>query len=120
MQELIKRLRELQEAKSELNAQLKDIDGEIEVTQDRILAAMAQNGLSAIEAEGYKFTPTVTILPSSEDWDATFNYIKENDAFYLLYKRLSSSAVKEMLDEGMNIPGLKIHEKVTLSQRKAN
>jgi hypothetical protein len=120
MQELVKKLRELQDEKSRLNAQLKTVDENIASVQGEILDAMAENGLSAIVVDGMRFAPSVTLLPSSEDWNATFDYIKENDAFYLLYKRLSSTAVQELMDEGITIPGVKVHEKVTLSQRKAS
>src|SRR5574343_131310 len=56
-------------------------------------------------------------VPSVEDWDKVFEYIRENDAFELLERRIKSGAWRalQMTDP---VPGTVPHTKRTLSLTK--
>lgn len=56
-------------------------------------------------------------VPSVEDWDKVFEYIRENDAFELLERRIKSGAWRalQMTDP---VPGTAPHTKRTLSLTK--
>lgn len=41
-----------------------------------------------------------------EDWSEFYAYVKKNDAFDLLQRRLSNPAVMERLDDGEKVPGV--------------
>ena len=45
-------------------------------------------------------------VPSVKDWTAFFAYVKENDAWDLLAKRVNDTAVAERWDNGETIPGI--------------
>jgi len=115
---LFTKLQELEERKRALYNEEKQIKAEIAEVENRILDDMAESGVSMMEFNGQRYSPTVKVQPSSDDWDATFSWIKENNAFYLVQKRLSAPAVKELLDDGEQIPGLKIYEETKLTRRK--
>ena len=57
-------------------------------------------------------------MPTPKDWPAIWEYIKENNAFDLLQKRLSSKAVQERWDQEIVIPGIETFTKVSLSLTK--
>jgi hypothetical protein len=42
----------------------------------------------------------------SGGWDEFYAYVKKNNAFYLLQKRLSEPAIKEILEAGKKVPGV--------------
>ena len=64
---------------------------------------------------------TVKMTPGTEpvcnDWPAFYSYIKEHDAWEMLHKRVTITAVKELLDVGETIPGITLVDtfKLTVS-----
>lgn len=59
-------------------------------------------------------------IPRAADWDAIYKFIKRNNAFELLQRRLSDTAVKERWDDGKQIPGVESFNvvKVSLTKKK--
>jgi hypothetical protein len=47
--------------------------------------------------------------PKATDWPTVWEYVRENNAFHLLHKRLTTLAVKELWDAGLDVPGV-VHE----------
>jgi len=84
----------------------------------RLLATMDAIGTTTLKNEWGNFRKSVNTLPVAKDWEAIYEYVKENDAFYLLFKRLSSTAYKEMLEAGEVLPGAESYEKETISITK--
>ncbi len=56
-------------------------------------------------------------VPTVKDWDAVYDYIKSQDAFYLLQKRMSAAAFRELLAMGQTIPGVEIYKDRKLNLR---
>jgi hypothetical protein len=59
-----------------------------------------------------------SIEPISTDWRLTWDFIKEHDAFELLHKRLTVTAVKERWEHGEEVPGVGRVPKYNLSVSK--
>ena len=59
-----------------------------------------------------------SIEPIAEDWPKTWAFIKEHDAFELLHKRLTVTAVKERWEHGEEIPGVGRVPKYSLTVSK--
>ena len=58
-------------------------------------------------------------MPTPKDWPAIWEYIKENNAFDLLQKRLSSKAVNDWMAETGEIPpGVTLVQQKKLNIRK--
>lgn len=57
-------------------------------------------------------------VPSPKDWTKIFAYIKRNNAFELLQRRLSSTAVQERWDAKKSIPGIEKFKVTTVSLTK--
>ncbi len=58
-------------------------------------------------------------VPIVEDWDDFNDYMLDEDRVDLLQKRLSVKAIKELLDDGVKVPGINtmIVKKVSLTKR---
>ena len=52
------------------------------------------------------------------DWPKFIAYIKRTNSFDMLQKRLSSTAVKERLDDKKKVPGIKPYTRHTITLRK--
>ena len=74
----------------------------LKAEQDRLAGLM----MEFLDAHKIKSAPSthgvfykeLEIKPAATDWTAFYNWIKENDAFEFLHKRISSEAVKNFMD----------------------
>lgn len=56
--------------------------------------------------------------PTAKDWPAIYDFIRENDAFDMLQRRLSATAVKDRWESGIIIPGIEKFDTWDLSLTK--
>jgi hypothetical protein len=73
-------------------------------------------------ARGGRATATISenVVPTATDWDALEQYIYENDALYLMQRRLSASAWRELIESGEVVPGTEPYTQRSISLRKRN
>lgn len=57
-------------------------------------------------------------VPTVKDWDQLYKYIKKEDAFDLLQRRVSSTAYRERMDAKEVVPGVEPFITTKLSLRK--
>jgi hypothetical protein len=52
----------------------------------------------------------------TNDWDSLYKFIKENDAFHLLHKRVNQSGMKEFLEENPDLhpAGLNVDQEYSI------
>ena len=101
----IDKLYELRAIRLDLSREVDEMKAkEVAMKQD-IMDELDAVGLA--KATGQKATAgrTCKIQPTVLDWDQVFDYIKNNDAFDLVQRRISNLAWKERLDSGILIPG---------------
>jgi predicted nuclease with TOPRIM domain len=115
---IIDRLYELRTEKSELNSKVQVI--ETEITELKTLLMSRLDDEETIKACGKNASVTITsqTVPNVTDWDLVHQYVVENDACYLLEKRLSAAPYRELLMAGTPIPGTEPFEKRDISLRK--
>lgn len=115
---IIDRLFELRTEKSDLNDKIKVIEEEI--TELKTLLITRLDDEETLKACGKLASVTITsqVVPNVTDWDQVHRYIVENDACYLLEKRLSAAPYRELLASGNPIPGTEPFEKRDISLRK--
>jgi len=58
--------------------------------------------------------------PTAKDWPAIYAFIRENDAFDMLQRRLSSTAVKDRWESGIIVPGVEKFDTWDLSVTKSS
>ena len=108
----------LRERKRVLEAQVKAINAEIAECNDWLLRSFEEVGTSTARGSLASATMTETIVPNIEDWGLVQQYIMDNDALYLVHRRISAGPWKELMDTGEEIPGITPFTKRTISLRK--
>ena len=93
-----------------LKEDFKELSSEIMVKMDA-QGAKRIGGLSA------NVSISETDVPTVKDWDLVYDYIKTNDSFYLLQKRMSAAAFRELLVLGHEVPGVEIFKDRKLNLR---
>lgn len=111
----IDQLDELRERMRALNAELKEIKEEFDAKEWELMRVMEELGLDQAKSDRVTVSLKKDTVGTVEDWDALEDYIKENDAFYLFQRRISSVAYKELLQMGEDVPGVKQTELTKLS-----
>lgn len=85
---------------------------------DRITIELNGQGIryAAGTVKRVKLTPHTK--PKAEDWPKFYEYMREENAFDLLQKRLGEAAIMLRRDEGIVIPGLAFNQFFKLSLGK--
>jgi hypothetical protein len=90
-------------------AKQREVD-ELEVVEKKlkaeIIAALAASSAKAIGGQTVTLTLKTKNKPVARDWSQVYDYIKQHDAFDLLQKRLTETAVSLRWEEGEVIPGI--------------
>lgn len=91
--------------------------------EEKALKAHLINTLPKSEAGGVagklaRVTIVTKPVPQVKDWDAFYKYVKKNDAFDLLQRRLVDTAVAERWEAGKKVPGVESFNVVTVSINK--
>ena len=86
--------------------------------QLELIAALKDAGMTSAGGSAHKVSMKVVQKPTAGDWEQIYEYIKDNDAFDLLQRRLGETAVKARWEDGIEIPGVISFpvEKLTLSK----
>jgi hypothetical protein len=79
--------------------------------------------LDSVNLESASGTTATTSIqystdPVAKDWNEIYAFIIENDAFDMLQRRLSSTAIKDRWDQGIIIPGVEKFDNWDLSLTK--
>lgn len=107
--------------KNEYEAQDKALEENAKLIEQSMLNACKQLGVDSVR------TPYGTIIRSvksrywTNDWDSMYRFIRENDAFALLEKRLHQSHMKEFLAENPDLrpAGLNVESEYTVVVRRS-
>jgi hypothetical protein len=93
--------------------------------KETILKKHIIQNFAAVDLEGARgLTATASLKRTTQanvlDWDAYHAYIVDNDAWDLVQKRTSITALKERWENGEQIPGVEKYEVLDLSLTKAS
>jgi hypothetical protein len=121
--DVISAYRQLREAKEKMKVkhaeELAPINDQMLKCQAWIQKQLQSQGLTNFRGEcGIAFLQTDTTV-SVQDWDATFEWIKANDSWAMLEKRVSKSVVTDYIEAHEEVPpGLKVSSEITCHIRK--
>lgn len=97
-------------------ATVEEVEKELSKT---IIAKMREGDLKALGASGGLVKLQETEEPVAENWEEIWKYIKEKDAWELLHKRITVTAVRERWEDGEAVPGVGKITKYKLSVSKS-
>ena len=109
----------LREQKRRLEAEIKTLDAKLSTNEQAIIELADDLGLDRFAVGKLTFSISEQTVGNVEDWDDLYQFIRDNDAFYLLQRRLANAAYKEMLDSGGALPGVVPFTKRSLNMRKS-
>jgi hypothetical protein len=84
-----------------------------------IIGMLETAGLA--KASGFAATAGIktTVEPLVTDWDPVFDYIRKENKFELIQKRISAPAWRELKESGILVPGTEPNEVVDISLTKS-
>ena len=109
----------LRETKRGIEQQLKELDALLATNEQAIIEVADELGLDRFAVGELTFSISEQTVGNVEDWDDLYQFIRDNNAFYLLQRRLANAAYKEILDGGDNLPGVVPFTKRSLNMRKS-
>lgn len=116
--DMIEALAELRDRKRDLSEQFKEIDRQYRELEARILDRLDQENAQFSGSSRHRATVSEVTVPSVTDWDAFYEYVKNNDALYLFEKRVASAPWRELVESGEQVPGTEPYTRRSISLRK--
>lgn len=116
--ELIDALHGLREDRRALEEQIKPITKLSEEYTNQLIHLLQEQGTPKSTSSKASVSIGEALMPNVTDWDVFYEFVKENDALYMLERRVATTAYREMRNlTGEEIPGVTPYNKVTLSLR---
>ena len=116
--DLTENLKRIRVKITDFNNQAKSLTKDKEEIEKLLIDEMDKVNTDTISNAFGTFKRTATKMPQVEDWEAVHKYIRENDAFYLMYKRIGQVAYQELIDAGSTVPGINTYTKNGISVYK--
>lgn len=96
------------------------IEAQMEMVAEELLKLCKSIGADSIKTQAGTVFRSVQTRYETTDWDSMYAFIKEHDIPQVLFKRISSTNMKQFLDENPNLMpvGLNINNKYTVTVRR--
>lgn len=110
----------IEEQTREFEAKVGELKAQQEVISQEILAICNAQNMDTVRTQYGTVSRKVQTRYWTNDWESMHEFIKENDAFHLLERRLHNTNLKQFLDENPNVmpKGLQVDNKYTIQVRK--
>ena len=103
---LIEKLASLRDEKAQLERQVKALGEVYRLYKQELLNQLLEQGLSTAASSSYRIAITNKPVTRLVDWDTFLDYVKSNDAYYLIKRGIASTKVYELETvTGEPIPG---------------
>lgn len=114
------KLRGLKDEKDAAGKIFKQAETEFKDQEQTVLDLMEEQGIESTRIKGIAtLTVTAQEVFNAEDWSAVYQFIEENSMPHILQRRLASTSIKELANQGVVVPGVSTFTKRGLSLRKA-
>jgi methionyl-tRNA synthetase len=95
--------REVRLAADKEAAKLKETETKL---KDELIRALSESQLTSLGGKLARVTIQQKIKPITTSWAEVYEYIQQNQAWDLIQKRLTETAVKARWEDGIKIPGI--------------
>lgn len=124
MKEIVEKYIKLRDKKAELTAEHKakiaKIDEALAVAEGVLLSEFQKAGMESVRTESGTAYKTVRTQAGVADWDAVLDFIKANDLWSMLERRVSKQAVEQYREANNDLPpGINWREEVTINVRRS-
>lgn len=113
-------------ARSALRKKFDQEDGALKENLKTIEAQMLKHlndsGLESARTDVGTFYRQESLKPAASDWQAFYGWIKEEDAFDALERRIKATFIKEYMEDndGALPPGVSVHREYDVRVRKSS
>lgn len=114
----------LRDAKLELKKKFDEEEAKfkakLELLEAQMLKFLNESKLDSVKTPSGTFYRQEEITPTGSDWQAFYDWIKENDGFEFLERRIKKTAIKEYMDanEGGIPPGVSVYREFSVRVRR--
>jgi hypothetical protein len=117
---LVRAYIKIRDARSELEKKATELEEQQKLIQGRLLDICKETGVESLRTEFGTVTRRSTKNYWTSDWGSLYEFIKKNDAFPLLQRRISNAAMDTFLEENPDLhpPGLNVDAAYTVSVRR--
>jgi len=121
--DVIRTYMKLREQKTAIEARVKDevsvIKAKLEKLEAFLKTQMDEQGLTSFKSDYGTAFLTTTDYANVADWDAVLTFVRENDAYDMLEKRISKLAVRGYIEQTKAVPpGVTYGTKLEVNIRK--
>ena len=114
----------LRKQKDALEADIKDKVSGIKIKMEKLesylKAKLDADGVTSFKSEHGTAFLTTTDYANVADWDAVLEFIKENDTYEMLERRVAKKAVREYIEECKQVPpGVTYGTRISVNIRKS-
>ena len=80
---------------------------------------MQDNGIQQCRGNDGRATFSISeeVVPEIVDWDSLYTFIAENNYFHLLYRKVTARSFRELIENGVEVPGAEPKKRTTLRMR---
>jgi hypothetical protein len=95
---------------------LKALEEQLETVSKALLEICKENKLDGFRTDFGTVSQITKTEYWTNDWESLYKFIKENDAFHLLHKRVNQSGMKEFLTENPDLhpAGLNVDQEYSI------
>ena len=114
----------LRDAKLELKKKFDEEEAKfkakLELLEAQMLKFLNESKLDSVKTPSGTFYRQEEITHTGSDWQAFYDWIKENDGFEFLERRIKKTAIKEYMDanEGGIPPGVSVYREFSVRVRR--
>jgi hypothetical protein len=106
--------------KQEFEAADKEIKDQQEQLEQFLLKTMRDMGVESVRTPVGTIYQTETMVPQGSDWTAFYAWVKENNAFDFIFRRIKADAVKDYMEQngGEVPPGVSVYSQLGVRIRR--
>jgi len=108
----------IREERRAIAARDKELIKDLDALDAKLFEILDEQGVNGIDSDGITLSISETVLPSVKDWPAVYAYVAETGRFELFERRMASTAFRELLEMGVQIPGTESFTKRAINMRK--
>ena len=96
------------------------LDSKIELLEQALLKFLNDHKMDSAKAGAATFYKEEEITPAGSDWDRFYKWVKKEDAFEALEKRIKKTFIKEYMEanDGAIPPGVTVHRTYAVRVRR--
>jgi hypothetical protein len=122
--EAVAKYMELRQIKDSIDEEYKEKLGKVRKAMDMLeshfLKYFDSTGQTQIKTSDATVFVKTNDYAQVADWDAVLEFVRENDAYEFLEKRVSKTAVRDYIDDKKEVPpGINYGSKLSVNVRKA-